>query len=58
MVFYLLQKLLEEAEKIVAESHHGGHNAELKSHDAHKVLTQKEEDEKATSEVKADSTKK
>jgi len=55
--FLSAPKTLEEAEKIVAEAHHGGHNAEAEKHDAHKVLTQKEEDEKSTSEVKADSTK-
>ena len=53
--FLSAPKTLEEAEKIVAEAHHGGHNAEAEKHDAHKVLTQKEEDEKSTSEVKADS---
>jgi type III secretion system FlhB-like substrate exporter len=54
--FLSAPKTIEEAEKIVAESHHEGHNAEAEKHDAHNVVMPNEE-EKAAPEVVADSTK-
>ena len=54
--FLSAPKTIEEAEKIVAESHHEGHNAEAKNHDVHNVVMPKEE-QKSTPEVAADSTK-
>ena len=53
--FLSAPKTIEEAEKIVAESHHEGHSIEATNHDASKVATMPSEEIK-TVEVKKDST--
>lgn len=54
--FLSAPKTIEETEKIVAESHHEGHNAEAENHDAHKVAMPADE-VNASTEVVADTTK-
>ncbi len=52
--FLSAPKTIEEAEKIVAESHHEGHSVETTNHDAHKVASMPSEEFKSV-EVKKDS---
>jgi hypothetical protein len=54
--FLSAPKTIEDAEKIIAESHHEGHNAETENHDAKTIALQSEE-AKATETVVNDSTK-
>lgn len=55
--FLSTPKTIEEVEKIVAESHHGGHNAKVDAHNTHEVVTtHHEKEEVKTVESKADTT--
>lgn len=54
--FLSAPKTIEDAEKIIAESHHEGHNAEAENHDA-KTIALPSEEAKASEAVVNDSTK-